>query len=169
VAAVVVFVGGDLRAGADHEVAEEEVRADDPPVLAERGRERALRGGVLESGEEGAGGNAAALERRGGPQKVVVLNADPFRAGAVAQDGVDGQPCRRAEVREPQVAGVAQPRDEAQAEQVEQRKHELGRAVGVGGVFGDRQLGVEDCLRACGSLRARRRRRLSCRIGCTGR
>jgi hypothetical protein len=116
VPAVVVFVRGDLRAGADHEVppqcveglalvelavdpgaergvgaeAQHEAGAAVPSVLAERDSERGLRGGVLQSGDQQAGRDPAALQRRGRSQEVVVLLDDPFRPGPRSQDDVDG-------------------------------------------------------------------------------
>jgi hypothetical protein len=58
--------------------------------------------------------------------------------GLAAQDGVYGQAAWWAEAMQAQIAGVAQPGDEAQAEEIEEREHELGGAVRVGGVLGDR-------------------------------
>ena len=68
------------------------------------------------------------------------------RACAGAQHGVDGQAGGRAEAVQQQVAGVSQARDEPQAEEIEEREHDFGGAVGVGRVLGDRQLGVQDRL-----------------------
>jgi hypothetical protein len=110
------FVGGDLRTGADHEVppqrverlalvelavdpgsergvgavAHQEVRADDPAVLAERDRERGLGRGVLQAGDQQARRDPAALQRSGRSQQVVVLLDDPFRPGPHSEDDVDG-------------------------------------------------------------------------------
>ncbi len=133
VPAVVVFVGGDLGAGADHEVpaqrverlalvelamdpgaeqgvgavAQQEVGADDPAVLAERDRKRGLWRGILEAGDQQAGRDPASLQRRGRPQQVVVLLDDSVRPGAGSQDDVDGQAGGFAEEVEPEVAGVS--------------------------------------------------------------
>ena len=105
--AVVVFVGGDLRTGTDHEVpaqrvkglalvelaedpgaqrgvgavAQQEVGADDPAVLAERDSERGLRRGVLQTGDQQARRHPSALQRRGRSQQIVVLLDDSLPAG----------------------------------------------------------------------------------------
>jgi hypothetical protein len=78
-------------------VGQQEVGAHDPPVLAEGGSERALGRGVLQPGDQQAGGNPAALERCGRPEEVVVVLADPVGSRAGAQDSVDGQSGRCAE------------------------------------------------------------------------
>jgi hypothetical protein len=116
VAAVIVFVGGDLGAGADDEVAaqrvqglalvelagdpsalcgigavgEQEVGAHDPAVLPERGGQRRLGRRVLKPGDQQAGGDPAALERSGGSKQIVVMLADELRAGSGAQHRVNG-------------------------------------------------------------------------------
>jgi hypothetical protein len=45
-----------------------------------------------------------------------------------------------------QFAGISEARDESQAEQVEEREHVLGGAVGVGGVLAYGERGVQDPL-----------------------
>jgi hypothetical protein len=57
-----------------------------------------------------------------------------------------GQAGWRAEEVQQEVAGVAQARDEPEAEEVEEGEHDFGGAVGVGRVLEDRQLGVQDRL-----------------------
>jgi hypothetical protein len=116
VPAMVVLVSGDLGAGARSRgdgatrgasrprlswpvdpgaergvgaVAQQEVGADDPAVLAERDSERALRHGVPQARDQQARWDPAALERRGRSQQVVVLLDDPFRPGPRSQDDVD--------------------------------------------------------------------------------
>ena len=130
----------------DGEVPEQEVGAHDASVLAERGGERGLRAGVLQACDEQAGRDPAALERGGQAEHVVVLLPDQRWSRAGAQDRIDLATGRSAEAVEAQVGGVFEARDEAPAEQVEQREDELGGAVGVGGVLGDRQVRVEDRL-----------------------
>ena len=76
--------------------------------------------------------------RHPGAEHVVVLLADHLRTRAAAHDRVDRQAGRIAEEVEPQRGGVPEARDEPEAEEIEQCEHELGRAVRVGGVVGDR-------------------------------
>ncbi len=116
-ASVVVFVGGNLGAGADDEVAaqgveglalvelsgdagalggvgavgQQEVGAHDASVLGERCGERALRARVLQARDEQARGHPPTLKRRGRPEQVVVVPTDAFGPGARAQHRVDGQ------------------------------------------------------------------------------
>lgn len=156
VSTVVVFVGRDLRAGADHEVpaqgvqglalvelpvdpgaehgigavAQQEVGADDPAVLPERDSKRGLGRGILQAGDQQARRDPATLQRRGRAQQIVVLLNDPLRPGPRSQHGVDGQAGGHAEEVEPEIAGVSEARDEAESKEIEQREHELGRAVG---------------------------------------
>ena len=60
---------------------------------------------------------------------------------------VDVAAGRVAEAVEAQVGGVFEAGNKAEAEEVEEREDELGGAVGVGGVLGDRQVRVEDRLK----------------------
>jgi hypothetical protein len=86
------------------------------PYSPQRGRERALRRRVLQPGYQQAGGDPAALERRGGSEQVVVVLADTLWSRAGAQHRVDGQACGRAEAIQEPVAGVPEAWDEPQAE-----------------------------------------------------
>ena len=88
-------------------VEQEEVGAHDPPILGERGGERALGRGVLQAGDQQAGRDPAALQRRGRSQQVVVLLDDSVRPGAGSQDDVDGQAGGFGEEVQPEVAGVS--------------------------------------------------------------